>query len=116
MEDAVDKCAAADKAGDDEQMIFWGSRFHEIIVEITGNHLLISLYKSLKPQFDYDRHWYLKMNREKSGCSEFYDEDRKIIQAFRSHDGELARQLMEHHMVIRTNGIEEFQKKDKEIN
>jgi len=113
MENAVQMLSMAAESGNEDQVIYWGSRFHEIIVESTGNQLLIALYKSLKTKFDHDRQWYMKARGNDRSYKEFFDEDRKLIQAFRDHDGELARELMNRHMVIRTKGIEEFLKENK---
>ena len=109
LENCVDHFSDAAKAENINDMVFWGSRFHEIIVEITGNKVLITIYKSLKAEMDHDRLWYLQNRGLKQVYQEFVAEDRKIVDAFRKHDGELARELMKKHMDIRIQGIDQIE-------
>ena len=115
LEDCIDHLSEAAKAEDLDNVIYWGSRFHEIIAETTGNQVLITIYKSLKSELDHDRLWYLKKRGIREVYEEYIQEDRKIIQAFRDHNGDLARDLMVRHMNIRIHGITEIaQKKEDE--
>lgn len=108
LEDCIAHLSDAAEEENLEGVIFWGSRFHEIIVEITGNQVLITIYKSLKTELDHDRLWYLQKRGIQEVYREYIEEDRKIIQAFQNHDGELARDLMVRHMDIRIHGIAEI--------
>lgn len=108
LQDCIDHLSDAAKEENLDSVIFWGSRFHEIIAEITGNQVLITIYKSLKSELDHDRLWYLKRRGIHEVYQEYIEEDRKIIEAFRNHDGNLARELMVRHMDIRIHGITEI--------
>ena len=107
LEHCIDSLSEAVEQGDVEKVIYWGSQFHIQIVEITGNQIMLSIYKSLKSNLDHDRQWYLNMNGLKEVYDKFIAHDRRIIDAFRQNDGELARRLMVEHMEIRLKGIED---------
>ena len=115
LENCINQLSEAVKKGDVENVIYWGSQFHVEIVEITKNKIMISIYKSLKSNLDHDRHWYINLKGLQAVYDKYIEHDRKIIDAFRKNDGELARKLMVEHMEMRLKGIEEFKEEKSKV-
>lgn len=75
----------------------WGRAFHERLIKISGNKLLIKMLKSLRYMTDLYRNQLAKKN---IGV-EFYSKSHKIMcMALRNHDEEMAAHEMAKHMQL----------------
>ena len=101
MEKCIEKRLDALRRNDMEDAIYWGSHFHEVIVSAVGNRFLTEIYKSLRKELYRDRVSYIRHIGLTESVEKYVSEDRKLLEAFRSHDGNLAHELMIHHMEIR---------------
>lgn len=115
LEECIENNEKAGEERDIEKMAYWGSRFHEVLAETTGNTFMVTVYKSLKTQFDKNRIWYL----EHKGPTDIYESnkvsDRQIFEAVKNHRAEEARELMSQHLDIREHGYEELQKNSSKV-
>lgn len=111
LEECLSNIDDAGQKQDIENMAYWGGRFHEILAEATGNTFMVTVYKSLKTQFDNNRIWYL----EHKGPMDIYESnkasDRMIFEAVRDQKADEARELMAQHLDIREHGYTELSDK-----
>ncbi|XJZ27771.1 GntR family transcriptional regulator [Bacillota bacterium Lsc_1132] len=85
---------ALDK-GDMTQVVQLNVCFHEQVLEISGNHQLITLTSTIRDKVTYLRNCSFKGNvREVS----FLREHERIVDALRSHDGDQAEIEMHNHI------------------
>lgn len=116
LEECLANLEEAGQKQDNENMVYWGARFHEILAEATGNTFMATVYKSLKTQFDNNRMWYL----EHMGPTDIYEankaSDRHIFEAVRDRNADKARELMAQHLDIREHGYTELSGKNNDVN
>ena len=108
LEECLDNNEKAGRERDIEGMVYWGSRFHDLLAEITGNKFMVTVYRSLKSQFDRNRIWYLKHKDPSSVYEDNKVSDREILEAVKNHDAEKARSLMAQHLNIKEHGLSEI--------
>lgn len=108
LEECIENNEKAGQERNIEQMVYWGSKFHDELAVIAGNKFMVTVYRSLKSQFDRSRLWYLKHKDPTSVYEDNKVSDREILEAVKNHDAERARSLMAQHLNIREHGLSEL--------
>lgn len=89
----LSNCIKIGREGTVEEIMDANERFHEIIVQASGNALMIDTIKRMKSIIYLFRKTVVLNNRPR-----LIDEHEEIYEAIKARDGETAKQLMEHHL------------------
>lgn len=86
-------CIAIGREGTVEEIMTANERFHEIIVQASGNALMIDTINRMKSIIHLFRKTVVLYNRPR-----LIDEHEEIYEAIKQRDGETAKTLMEDHL------------------
>ncbi|TQR12803.1 GntR family transcriptional regulator [Psychrobacillus soli] len=90
---ALSNCIKVGREGKVEEIMDANERFHEIIVQASGNALMIDTIDRMKPIIYLFRKTVVLYNRPR-----LIDEHEEIYEAIKARDGETAKKLMEDHL------------------
>ncbi|GGA48243.1 GntR family transcriptional regulator [Psychrobacillus lasiicapitis] len=90
---ALSNCIKVGREGTIEEIMDANERFHEIIVQASGNALMIDTIHRMKSIIYLFRKTVVLYNRPR-----LIDEHEEIYEAIKARDGETAKQLMEDHL------------------
>lgn len=90
---ALANCIKVGREGTTEEIMDANERFHEIIVQASGNALMIDTINRMKSIIYLFRKTVVLYNRPR-----LIDEHEEIYEAIKARDGETAKQLMEDHL------------------
>lgn len=98
----IDGMEEAAAASDLDQFFPLNIRFHEKIVEFTGNERLVSLYAAIQRE----AHLYRRRTLDAPGRMKISNaEHRRILAALAKRDGERARREMENHILTNKTAL-----------
>lgn len=89
----LSNCIKIGRDGTVEEIMDANERFHEIIVQASGNSLMIDTLDRMKSIIYLFRKTVVLYNRPR-----LIDEHEEIYQAIKARDGEVAKKLMEDHL------------------
>ncbi|TQR20006.1 GntR family transcriptional regulator [Psychrobacillus vulpis] len=89
----LSKCIEIGRKGTAEEIMDANERFHEVIVQSSGNSLMIETIDRMKSTIYLFRKTVVLYNRPR-----LIDEHEEIYEAIKARDGEKAKQLMEDHL------------------
>lgn len=86
---------------DIENIVYWGSEFHSIIIKCAGNSLISGIYESLRPNMNAEKQKTIELNSIDEIYSYYIKRDEEILNAIKNKDGALAEKLMKEYLLSR---------------
>jgi DNA-binding GntR family transcriptional regulator len=94
LRDILDKMLTAAQAEDLQEMVRLNNQFHETIIKISGNKLLLQLWKSLQ----FGQWTILTTSRSDLGLENLAQRHEPLIDALLTRDSDAASEAMRHHI------------------
>ncbi len=101
LEKCLENLKDAVKKKDVDNIVYWGSEFHSIIIKCAGNSLISGIYESLRPNMNAEKQKTIAHNSIDEIYSYYIKCDEEILSAIKNKDGELAEKLMKEHLLSR---------------
>lgn len=97
LQSCYDKMMAASEKDEIKTMNYWGQTFHTYIIRMIKNEVLTAIYKSIEQRLLDDREDFAKENK-KQRMLLYHHEHLEVIEAFKKHDADGARDILERHI------------------
>lgn len=97
LQSIYDNMMSASEDGNMREMNKWGSKFHSYIVSMMGNEVLMALYNSIEQKAMEEREEF-NQERDDDAYLKSHEEHHKLIEAFKRHDADAARKIMDLHI------------------
>jgi len=97
LQSCYDKMMAASEKDEIKIMNYWGQTFHTYIIRMIKNEVLTAIYKSIEQRLLDDREGFAKENKKQQMLL-YHHEHLEVIEAFKKHDSDGARDILERHI------------------
>ena len=95
LQAAIEQMEAAARAGDTDTLVEWDTRFHELLVDVSGRDRLKQLWSMLNSQMGALMR--SEIERRGTGLSEAVQRHRELLDAMLSGDNERLREALKEH-------------------